>query len=125
MGELGDLLTQCFGRRGPRGAGCPVVACAPYSSQIRDLSMWQQLVEELGGPDVHLVWVRCDPAVLRARIEGREPPRDRGKLLRYDDFVAAVKPDAPPVVPHHTMDNSDGGFDELTAKAKRAAASFA
>lgn len=84
--EYGGLAATA---RDIRRAGCPVILCAPYSRHIRDLSMWQQLVDDVGGPDVHLVWIRCDPETLRTRIISRASARDREKLVRYEQFVAA------------------------------------
>lgn len=104
-----------------RNCGCPVVLCAPYTSQIRDLTLWQQLTDELGGPDVHLVWVRCHPQVLHTRIIGRGSPRDSEKLARFEQFVEAVKPDVAPIVAHYAIDNSPGGPEELATPAKLAA----
>jgi hypothetical protein len=61
-------------------------------------------VRELGGEPVHLVWVHCDPATLRARIEQRGRAKDLAKLHDFDAFVARVQPDRPPLVPHLTVD---------------------
>lgn len=107
-----------------RASGCPVVLCAPYSSQIRSHAMWDKLIEDVGGPRVELLWVRCDPQVLRARLVARGSPRDAQKLLRYEQFVAATKPDIEPTVPHHTIDNSSGDVDRLVAAAEYAAKSL-
>jgi predicted kinase len=100
-----------------RASGCPVVLCAPFSSAIRSFTLWDKLVADVGGPGVHLLWVRCDRDVLRARLLGRGSPRDSEKLRRYEQFLAAVQPDVEPQVPHHTIDNSTGDVDRLKAEA--------
>jgi predicted kinase len=88
--------------------GCPVVLCAPFSSQIRDRNRWATWVDEIGGGPVHLLWVRCDIPTLRRRLAERRLPRDEAKLAEFDAFVATTYPDDPPVVPHHVIDNGAG-----------------
>jgi predicted kinase len=91
-----------------RTAGCPVLLVAPFTTEIRDPGRWNAWVERLGGPSVHLVWVRCDPGTLRARLVSRGREADAGKLTSYDAFVARMRPDVPPPVPHVELDNGGG-----------------
>lgn len=91
-----------------RAAGCPVLLVAPFTGQIRDPGRWQSWVDELGGPAVQLVWVRCDAATLQARLRRRGSPRDTGKLADVDRFIARMAPDVPPPVPHLQVDCRDG-----------------
>lgn len=88
-----------------RDHGCPVLLTAPFTGQIRDPERWRAWVDELGGEPVRLLWVRSDAATLRSRLERRGLPRDRGKLDRFESFVARMRPDVAPPVPHLAVDN--------------------
>jgi predicted kinase len=91
-----------------RAAGCPVVLVAPFTAQIRDPAAWASWREELGGEPVRLVWVGCDPLALRERLEARGRAKDGGKLADFEAFVARMRPDVPPPVPHLAVDTSPG-----------------
>jgi predicted kinase len=88
-----------------RSAGCAVLLSAPFTSMIHDLARWQSWTGELGGPPVHLVWVRSDAATLQRRLAGRGLPRDSGKLAEFGTFAASMRLDVKPAAPHHPIDN--------------------
>jgi predicted kinase len=90
-----------------RGHGCPVLLVAPFTGQIRDPGAWAAWTERLGGGAVRLVWVSCDPAVLRERLVARGSARDGAKLAAYAQFVERMRPDEPPPVPHFAVHNTD------------------
>ncbi|MGH6656995.1 MAG: AAA family ATPase [Actinocrinis sp.] len=89
-----------------RGHGCPVLLVAPFTGQIRDPAAWARWSEELGGGAVRLVWVACDPQVLRDRLIARGSERDGAKLAAYARFVERMRPDTPPPVPHVAIRNT-------------------
>jgi len=88
-----------------RARGCPVLLCAPFTTQIRELGRWRAWMDELGGEPVRLVWVRTDAATLRHRLQRRGRPQDQGKLAEFDAFARRMRSDVPPPVPHVAVDN--------------------
>jgi predicted kinase len=98
-----------------RERGCPVLLSAPFTGAIRDRQRWSAWVDELGGEPVRLVWVACDAVTLRRRIETRGRAQDAGKLAAFDAFVARMRPDVPPPVPHRAVDSTRPVDDQLRA----------
>jgi predicted kinase len=105
-----------------RERGCPVLLTAPFTTQIRDPARWREWVAQLGGETVRLVWVRCDAATLRRRLEARRLGRDLGKLADFDAFLTRMRPDVAPPVPHVAVDNRADGRDRIDAQLRAALA---
>jgi predicted kinase len=105
-----------------RSAGCGVLLSGPFTSQIHDLARWQSWTGELGGPPVHLVWVRSDAATIRGRLAERGLERDAGKLAGFGAFTASMQLDAEPAAPHHTIDNRLTAHDAVETQVRALAA---
>lgn len=88
-----------------RGHGCPVLLSGPFTQQIHDQRRWREWVADLGGGAVRLVWVRSDADTLRHRLTERASHRDAAKLANFEAFVASMRLDAAPAVPHLAVDN--------------------
>jgi predicted kinase len=88
-----------------RSHGCPVLLSGPFTQQIHDAGRWRSWVAELGGPPVHLVWVRSDAATLRHRLAARGSERDTAKLADFESFTASMRLGAEPAAPHAAIDN--------------------
>ena len=106
--EYGGLAATA---REIRAHGCPVLLTGPFTTAIHDAARWADWVDELGGPPVRLVWVRTDAATLRRRLTTRDSPRDTGKLAEFGAFLARMRPEEAPPVPHMAVDNRDGAPD--------------
>ncbi|MBX6752028.1 MAG: ATP-binding protein [Micromonosporaceae bacterium] len=98
-----------------RRHGCPVVLVAPFTSETHDADRWAAFVDALGGAPVHLIWLRIDADTLRQRLVERGDPRDAAKLANYDQFLAAIRADQAPPVPHYAIDNRRPGTEPLAA----------
>lgn len=103
-----------------RSHGCPVLLVGPFTGQIRDPALWASWVARLGAGVVRLIWVGCDPLVLRGRLIVRASGRDTAKLEDYAAFVERMRPHVPPPVAHLAVDNTANTHDELAKSLDRA-----
>ena len=115
--EYGGLTATA---REIRAHDCPVLLVGPFTGRIRDPREWAAWKEELGGGEVRLVWVGCDPGVLRQRILARGSDRDGGKLAAYAAFVERMRPDVPPPVDHIAIENTAAGLAQLARRVESA-----
>jgi predicted kinase len=115
--EYGGLTATA---REIRENGCSVLLVGPFTGRIRDPRQWAAWTEELGGGTVRLVWVGCDPEVLRGRILARGSARDGGKLTAYAAFVERMRPHVPPPVDHIAIENTATGKAELARRVEAA-----
>jgi predicted kinase len=102
-----------------RSAGCPALMSGPFTAQIHDAERWDSWVGELGGPPIHLVWVRADRATLRQRLDARGLERDTEKLARFEAFAASMRLEIAPAAPHTAIDNRLGAADSVKTQVAR------
>jgi predicted kinase len=107
--EYGGLIATA---REIRAGGCPVVVVAPFTSPIHDADAWAEMVDDLGGEPVRLVWVHCTVPTLRRRLIARDSDRDTGKLADFDRFVARIRLTEPPAVAYEDVPTDDEGAEQ-------------
>lgn len=96
-----------------RTNGCTVLLCAPFTKQIHSSYVWREWVDELGGENVRLIWVKTDKETVRARLESRGFDRDTRKLENFNEFLDYMQLDSPPPVDHFAIDNRLSAAESL------------
>ncbi len=88
--------------------GVSLIACAPFTSQINDLILWEKLISPLKqfDPNPTLYWVSIPPALRKERLLKRSNIRDSQKLVDIDQYMTQVK-QIPPVIDHIVIDGTD------------------
>ncbi|MDO5678193.1 MAG: AAA family ATPase [Propionibacteriaceae bacterium] len=107
---LVDTAVDCLEAR------VPVVLVAPFTKERTDEAAWAKLAGALGnaGGQAHMVWLRADGDLVRARMTERGALRDRVML----DSIAHGQSDiatAMPVVPHVEVDAATGVAEQVAA----------
>lgn len=67
-----------------------VVLAAPFTQEL-DNPDWHNELAHRYQCNVYIVWLRCDEATLKKRMEARGDPRDKAKLRNwqtYQDYVS-------------------------------------
>lgn len=108
-----------------RAHGCPVALVAPFTVQLHDVHQWHEWVQRVGGPPVHLVWVRTDEDTMHERLRTRNSERDSEKFADFDAFATRMQLDHEPQMPHHTIDNRFSAPASLPTQVQALAARVA
>ena len=108
-----------------RSGGCAVLLSGPFTQQIHHARQWSAWVADLGGPPVHLLWVRSDAATLRQRLTDRDLARDAAKLDQFAEFAVSMRLDSAPAAPHVTIDNRISAAAPLDAQVAAVVAAIA
>lgn len=115
--DLDDFTSPCSDRSrryavlttaalGVLGDGRPVVAAAPWTQELQDVAWHDDLHRQAAERGGHLlvVWLHCDPHVLRARLTTRGLVRDRAKLADWRAWAPSLT--RPPRIPHVAIDTT-------------------
>ncbi|MFD8497969.1 GntR family transcriptional regulator [Amycolatopsis sp. NPDC059657] len=88
--------------------GNSVVATAPYLRELADRQWCQreQADADALGVELRVIWVRTDADSMLVYLKRRGAARDTHKLEHWDEYVANVRFDFTPEMPHHVLDNS-------------------
>lgn len=79
-------------------SGQKVVVDAPFVAQLLDplwVSELRHQVEDLTGEKLRIVWLRCSPTALKARLELRNEQRDQGKLADWAHYKKQLESPPP------------------------------
>lgn len=84
------------------------VVTAPFIREFADQAWCDRVAANLKslGAELHVIWVRCDPATMRTYLRHRGAARDAAKLTNWDQYVESINIDFRPALPHVVVDNS-------------------
>jgi predicted kinase len=84
----------------------PCVIVGPFTRERREASWPARLAARLATEiEIYVVW--CGPEQRRQRLEQRGNPRDVGKLVDFERYVAEGEDGAAPPFAHHWVDTTD------------------
>lgn len=88
-------------------AGQNVLMVAPYGHELSDPGWREDLLSRAAahGARLEVIWVRCNPSIMRRRLADRAASRDRWKQSHWDRYLTTIKWDQPPVFAHRMIDN--------------------
>ena len=89
--------------------GVSVVIAAPFSKQIQDQKLWDELISPVKrfDPNPTLYWVVIPDELRKKRLITRGEKRDAEKIKKIDEYIS-LSPAKPPVVEHILVQGDKG-----------------
>ena len=99
--------------------GLSAIVDAPLLREV-NVPLWRESLDQkclaaASGPvQTHVLWVRCDSAVMKERLSRRNFARDAAKLDHWEEYLLQCAAVEPPLAPFTEIDNSQGAENEQT-----------
>ena len=89
--------------------GVSVVIAAPFSKQMQDQKLWNELISPIKtfDPKLTLFWVVIPDELRKKRLVTRGEKRDAEKIKKIDEYIS-LSPAKPPVVEHILVQGDKG-----------------
>jgi predicted kinase len=89
--------------------GVSVVIAAPFSKQMQDQMLWDELISPIKTFDLKptLFWVVIPDELRKKRLVTRGEKRDAEKIKKIDEYIS-LSPAKPPVVEHILVQGDKG-----------------
>ena len=89
--------------------GVSVVIAAPFSKQMQDQKLWDELISPVKrfDPNPTLYWVVIPDELRKKRLITRGEKRDAEKIKKIDEYIS-LSPAKPPVVEHILVQGDKG-----------------
>ena len=89
--------------------GVSVVVAAPFSKQMQDQMLWDELISPIKAfdPKPTLFWVVIPDELRKKRLVTRGEKRDAEKIKKIDEYIR-LSPAKPPVVEHILVKGDKG-----------------